>query len=922
MVNRFFFVFVLFFPMCLNAQVEKSTSDSQYKILYGAYCESPDDVTNLLNLTEFYIDDHNPMRNFFFAKKFMRMAESRYLSIVENDKYYRDLNKLMKKGVTIDSIRSINRKLDLAVISFIRNSSNLGMNEIDSFLKDFGHNSTIRDLLYQQRVKLEYDKVVQSGNVDSCYRFMKQYAGTKLSQDIDTVISAGLRCSIDTSVDINFINSIASRYSECLSLQRLAYKRCAQIAYDEVCKVNTAEAYRNYLNTYSGSDKYMDVLQRMEDLEANQLSHLNGADELVDFMLSNNSSPLFLAARNRLLDNIFVNHDVRAIELYLEHFKMDSAYTDVFELYYEWHSAEGNLAPLVDFHSRYPDFPFRTVLESDLQKAIVVDDVFLMEPFSESKLADYTKHLHRLTGKDISFVVLQRTLQGLISKKDWQGALDRLESFSLSFEDHCFDKYDQLRGLLSAPQRPHRKLSVEVTPGYNMMHPIIHPKSGNLYYVKDSKVDGGLQYATSVSGMSYRWKSAGPLQVDFNVSDSCRIIPFCFFDDGEKMLLGAKGDIWLAVLSENKWRVVQKLPAPINTEYIETDAYVLPDGSGLLFASDRPGGYNVQRSGAYFHGDTAMATDLYFVPYTDEGWGSVVNLGKDINTIYCEKSPILSKNKRTLYFVSDGRSGLGYGDVYSATRTDVDNWTSWSVPENAGKEVNTGFDEVSVSFSSDESSLLISSNSRNGRYGCYSVSSWHNTASVSYQVDLVSKELSLPICAYMVTGGSSLPSDSLIINDSVMHCVFDGPHERCLIFKSYGDLFVKPIMLPLEAGSVDLVGRTVGEWAQSGEIISLFLINIDSSQVKLPPHFRFQFSEMVKLLNNNSGYMIDVLVDVKGEQSVAYDLSVDIGLEIKEYMVSCGVNPDRIRLMPYGNLRVSEDSALSCVSVRFVKMNQ
>ena len=51
------------------------------------------------------------------------------------------------------------------------------------------------------------------------------------------------------------------------------------------------------------------------------------------------------------------------------------------------------------------------------------------------------------------------------------------------------------------------------------------------------------------------------------------------------------------------------------------------NGTGMLLASDRPNGQNLQPSGALFHGDTALATDLYFIPYTQNGWGAAVNLG-------------------------------------------------------------------------------------------------------------------------------------------------------------------------------------------------------------------------------------------------------------------------------------------------------
>ncbi len=919
MRNSLFLFFALVFPMCATAQTDKDTFMLQYETLYKAYYESPGDVSNLLNLSEFYLTENNPLRNFLLAKKYMQVAEERYLTIIDDDKYYRDLSKLMKRGVTFDSVRAMSLRLNQLANVHLKQVPTLGMEEIEHYLQAFGSDEQIRETLYLRRMHLEYALAIQNRNADSCYRFLTQYAGTNLSNNIDTVISAVFQDTIEASSDLNFINDIASRYSECVSLQRMVQKRRGEIAYTKACELNTIEAYQQFLTAHSGSDHYMEVLQRMDDLMAEQLSHLRSAQDIVTFIQANDNSPLVIPARKRLLNKIFQDHDVRAIELYLDNFKMDSAYTDVFNFYYEWHSAEGNMDPLVSFNTRYPQFPFRTVLESDLQRAIDVDDVFLMEDFDDSKLSAYTKYIHRLTGKDISFVVLQRTLQNLIAAKDWQGALGRMDSYSLSFEDHCFDRYDALRQLLSAPVRSQRKLSVEVTPAYNMLNPVVHPTSGQLYYTKKERTGSELVSAHAVSGKNYKWKSDGQVAMDYNGYDSCVFTPFCFYDGGNKMLMGAHGDIWIAQLVDNQWQVVQKLPEPVNTPYIETDAYMAPDGSGILLASDRPGGYNGQRSGVYFHGDTAIASDIYFIPLTNRGWGEAINLGKEINSIYCEKSPILSRNMRTLYFVTDSRSGLGYGDVYYATRTSTDDWTSWSVPKNAGKEVNTGFDESTVSFSPDESKLIISSNSRSGRYGCYSVGSWHNPVAANYGVTILSKGLDHDMQAVVVNSDAQCVSDSVMIQDSVLNILLESGEKSYLMTKSTDSIYVPTIELPVVGDSVQLPWKSIDQWSQSGEEIILQVLSLNSTHDGFSPLEKHELTHLVNFLLNNPSFAVDIIIDVNGERDKAYNESITRGTEIKDYMLSKGLSADRIRVMPYGSLRVDGKSLQTRCSIKFVK---
>lgn len=73
-------------------------------------------------------------------------------------------------------------------------------------------------------------------------------------------------------------------------------------------------------------------------------------------------------------------------------------------------------------------------------------------------------------------------------------------------------------------------------------------------------------------------------------------------------------------------------------------------------------------------------------------YGPAVSLGSDINTDGYETAPFLAADGKTLYFTSNGRGGLGDGDIYTSTRLD-DSWTRWSAPQNLGPAVNTaGFD--------------------------------------------------------------------------------------------------------------------------------------------------------------------------------------------------------------------------------------
>jgi len=96
------------------------------------------------------------------------------------------------------------------------------------------------------------------------------------------------------------------------------------------------------------------------------------------------------------------------------------------------------------------------------------------------------------------------------------------------------------------------------------------------------------------------------------------------------------------------------------------------------------------------------------------------NLGLRINTAYWDSHPCISPMGDMLAFSSDREGGFGGRDIWVCLRR-ADG--SWDFPINAGKEVNTKYDEVTPSFSPDDKILYFSSNGYKGLGGfdvCYS----------------------------------------------------------------------------------------------------------------------------------------------------------------------------------------------------------
>ena len=95
-------------------------------------------------------------------------------------------------------------------------------------------------------------------------------------------------------------------------------------------------------------------------------------------------------------------------------------------------------------------------------------------------------------------------------------------------------------------------------------------------------------------------------------------------------------------------------------------------------------------------------TDIWFSTRDENGnWSYPTNAGLDINTEYGEYSPVLAADNKTLYFISNGRLGMGGTDIYMSKRLKENSWKEWSVPVNLGRYINTPNDEHDFSITAD-----------------------------------------------------------------------------------------------------------------------------------------------------------------------------------------------------------------------------
>jgi OmpA-OmpF porin, OOP family len=162
-------------------------------------------------------------------------------------------------------------------------------------------------------------------------------------------------------------------------------------------------------------------------------------------------------------------------------------------------------------------------------------------------------------------------------------------------------------------------------------------------------------------------------------------------------------DLMVSTRDENgKWKLPQSISKNINTPLNEGTCAISADGRRLIFTSC---------SGR----DGIGSCDLYESRKIGEVWTAPKNLGRNVNTNEWESQPSLSADGRTLYFVSDRRAGLGRRDIWISTLNDQGVWTR---AVNAGKQINSQFDEISPFIHVNDRALYFASNGLPG-FGGY-----------------------------------------------------------------------------------------------------------------------------------------------------------------------------------------------------------
>ncbi|PRP66480.1 OmpA family protein [Nonlabens agnitus] len=358
--------------------------------------------------------------------------------------------------------------------------------------------------------------------------------------------------------------------------------------------------------------------------------------------------------------------------------------------------------------------------------------------------------------------------------------------------------------------------------------------------------------------------------------------------------------IFRAELVDGQWTNITSLPFNDET-YSNQHPSLSKDGSTLYYSSNMPGGYG--------------EFDIYKVDILGNGtYGEPVNLGEDINTQHLDQFPYIS-GTNTLYYATNGKPGLGGLDIH---RSDMVNGT-FEKPINLGSTINSSRDDFAYIVDENLDRAWFSSN-RSGTDVLYESFREENMLD-KYAVggvvkDSITNKL-LPESLVSLLDERGTVIDDAIVGEDARYFFKIKPNRKYTI-RGTRKLYIPQnvdfstdkngkishdILLTLL--SYDDAEDMIRQDRKGDTQVELDQIFFDFDESVIKPQAAATLDNLVDILNKYPEMEIEISshTDVRGPAEYNLDLSNRRAAATLEYIVSKGIDRDRLRSIGYGEMQ-------------------
>jgi peptidoglycan-associated lipoprotein len=412
-------------------------------------------------------------------------------------------------------------------------------------------------------------------------------------------------------------------------------------------------------------------------------------------------------------------------------------------------------------------------------------------------------------------------------------------------------------------------------------------------YKRSTKTPTEVKYdkVISVNGINSKYNDGVNT---YDAKQNMMIYTICNDKNGK----GMKCKLYSSYFDGTTWSESVLLPFCIDS-FNSGQPTLNKDGNTLYFSSDMPGGFG--------------GKDLYKVSFNKNSktWGEPQNLGATVNTDMNEVFPFIHPNG-TLYFSSDGYTGMGRLDLFYSKQNNGD----WAAPVNMKSPVNSGGDDFAIVLDESTENGYFSSNREGGRgkddiYRFYMTPLMFNLSGV-----VKDKETNKPVANSSVTIFSSKDSSTLVITTDDK-----GFYRTTLVSNSdyrmvasrtedyYLDSKEEQLSTKGFEASEDFQKDFYLEPLRIEDEFTLEGIYYDLDKSDLRPTSKVILDTLVVLLKKYPKIKIEIgsHTDCRSDSSYNKDLSSRRAQSVVDYLIEKQIKPARLEAMGYGETRLVND---------------
>ncbi|WP_430403008.1 OmpA family protein [Fluviicola sp.] len=351
--------------------------------------------------------------------------------------------------------------------------------------------------------------------------------------------------------------------------------------------------------------------------------------------------------------------------------------------------------------------------------------------------------------------------------------------------------------------------------------------------------------------------------------------------------------------SDYQWSELVNLGPKINSaDGWEGQPSMSADGNTLFYTANRA---------------STKDNDVFIVRRNADGtWGAPKPFD-EINTAGKDKSPFLHQDSETLYFVStvsDDRKGAGGLDIfYMREENGV-----WSKPKNIGYPINSKEDELGI-FVSTDGKLAYFSSKQQGNWDIYGFELYEEARPKAVTIikgdlkDPTGKPIENATIEVAYENSDKVEQVRVNGNDGKFAVVVktDKPQDIMVSVKKEGAAFDSKLITKEEIAKKEnrVNNKLEVKELKVGEAYTINDILYDYNSDVLSTKSRFILREFSRFLKSNPTIkiMIQGHTDSDGDDAKNLDLSDRRAKGVKTYLVSLGIEDDRLEAKGLGETK-------------------